>query len=334
MRGSNYNHLYYFWTVAREGSLTRAAQVLHLTPQTISSQLRVLEDALGVRLFTRSGRNLVLTEAGRLALGFADEIFRLGAEMTEALEGRRTGEALRFSVGVVDVVPKPVAYRLLEPALNLPDQPVRILCREGKLDALLADIAIHKLDMVLADTPLGGALNVRAFNHPLGECGITFFAAPELAARLREGFPGSLEDAPMLIPAESTALRGALMHWLDQQGIRPRIVGELEDRALMQAFGQKGVGVFVSPSVIDREIARQYQVEPIGSTEAVRERYYAISAERRLRHPAVVAISEAARLDIFRSGEIAYPGAGGLVTALWPSLSGGGPGDEPPTSVR
>jgi LysR family transcriptional activator of nhaA len=259
---------------------------------------------LGVRLFDRSGRALVLTESGRLALGFADEIFRLGAEMSEALKGRRTGEALPFSVGVVDVVPKPVAYRLLEPALNLPGQPVRILCREGKLDALLADIAIHKLDMVLADTPLGGAHNVRAFNHPLGECGVTFFAAPSLAARLRPGFPASLEDAPMLIPAEGTALRGALMHWLDRHGIRPRIAGELEDRALMQAFGQKGVGVFVSPSVIDREIAVQYQVEPIGSTEEVRERYYAISAERRLRHPAVLAISEAARADIFRAAPV------------------------------
>ncbi len=301
MRGNNYNHLYYFWVVAREGSLTRAARTLHLTPQTISSQLRGLEEVLGVELFDRSGRNLVLTESGRLALGFADEIFRLGAEMSEALKGRRTGQALQFSVGVVDVVPKPVAYRLLEPALNLPGQPVRILCREGKLDALLADIAIHKLDMILADRPLGGTHNVRAFNHPLGECGITFFAAPRLAEGLREGFPASLQGAPVLIPAESTTLRGALLHWLDRQGIRPRITGELEDRALMQAFGQKGVGVFVSPSVIDQEIASQYQVEPIGSTDEVRERYYAISAERRLRHPAVVAISEAARTDLFQA---------------------------------
>jgi LysR family transcriptional activator of nhaA len=301
VRGSNYNHLYYFWTVAREGTVTGAAQALHLTPQTISSQLRVLEESLGAPLFARSGRHLVLTDTGRLAFGYADEIFRLGAEMTEAIKGRSTGRPLQFSVGVVDVVPKPVAYRLLEPALHLPDQPVRILCREGKLDALLADIAIHKLDMVLADTPLGSALNVRAFNHPLGECGITFFAAPALAARCRDGFPQSLADVPMLVPAETTALRGALMHWFDQQGIRPQIVGELEDRALMQAFGQAGVGVFMSPSVIDKEIARQYEVEPVGGTAEVRERYYAISAERRLRHPAVLAVSQAARLDIFRA---------------------------------
>jgi LysR family transcriptional activator of nhaA len=174
-------------------------------------------------------------------------------------------------VGVVDVVPKAVAYRLLEPALRLPE-PVRILCREGKLDALLADIAIHKLDMVLADTPIGSALNVRAFNHPLGECGITFFAIPGVAARYREGFPQSLHQAPMLVPAESTALRGALMHWLDRLGIRAQIVGEFEDRALMQAFGQAGVGVFMSPSVIDAQTARQYGVEPIGSTHEVRPR--------------------------------------------------------------
>ena len=298
MRGSSYNHLYYFWTVAREGGVARAAEVLHLTPQTVSSQLKVLEDSLGTRLFSRSGRNLVLTDSGRLALTFADEIFRLGAEMSESLKGRASGRPLQFSVGVVDVVPKLVAYRLLEPAQHLGES-VRILCREGKLDALLADIALHKLDMVLADTPLGGTVNVRAFNHPLGECGISFFAAPTLAARYRNGFPGSLQDAPMLVPAESTALRGALMHWLDQLGIRPHIVGEFEDRALMHAFGQSGVGVFMSPSVIDAEIARQYGVEPIGSTVEVRERYYAISAERRLRHPAVVAVSQAARLEMF-----------------------------------
>ncbi|MCF1184217.1 transcriptional activator NhaR [Marichromatium gracile] len=300
MRGSNYKHLYYFWMVAKEGGVVRAAEALHLTPQTISGQLRVLEEQLGTRLFDRRGRGLTLTETGRLAFNFADEIFRLGAEMEEALQGRTSGRPLQFTVGVVDVVPKMVAYRLLEPALHLAE-PVRIHCREGKLEALLADIAVHKLDMVLADTPLAGALNVRAFNHPLGECGITFFAAPALAARYRAGFPQSLHQAPMLVPALNTALRGALMQWLDQLDIRPRIVGEFEDRALMQAFGQAGVGVFVSPSVIAEETRRQHGVETIGATEAVRERYYAISAERRLRHPAVVAVSQAARLELFQA---------------------------------
>lgn len=298
MRGNSYNHLYYFWTVAREGGVARAAAVLHLTPQTISSQLKVLEDGLGVRLFDRSGRKLVLTEAGHLALSFAEDIFRLGTEMSAVLKGRSSGRPLQFSVGVVDVVPKLVAYRLLEPSLHL-EEPVRILCREGKLDTLLADLAVHKLDMVLADTPLGGTVHVRAFNHPLGECGIRFFGAPDLAARYRPGFPHSLHDAPMLVPVEGTALRGALMHWFDGQGIRPRITGEFEDQALIQAFGQSGVGVFVSPSVIAAEIAQQHGVEPIGDTREVRERYFAITTERRLRHPAVVAVSQAARLELF-----------------------------------
>lgn len=298
MRGNSYNHLYYFWTVAREGGVGRAAEVLHLTPQTISSQLKVLEESLGAPLFDRSGRKLVLTDAGRLALGFAEEIFRLGNELSEAMKGRSTGRPLQLSVGVVDVVPKLVAYRLLEPALKL-DEPVRLLCREGKLEILLADLALHKLDMVLADTPLAGAVSLRAFNHPLGDCGITFFATPALAARYRPGFPESLHGAPMLIPAEGSALRGALMHWLDRLGVRPRIVGEFEDQALMQAFGQSGVGVFMSPSVIDAEIAAQHRVESIGATTEVTERYYVISTERRLRHPGVVAVSQAARVELF-----------------------------------
>lgn len=298
MRGINYNHLYYFWTVAKEGSVARAGEALHLTPQTISGQLHVLEESLGGKLFTRSGRNLVLTDMGRLALSYADEIFRLGAEMEDVLEGRMSGQPLQFTVGIVDVVPKMIAYRLLEPALQLPE-PVRIVCREGKLDNLLADIAVHKLDMVLADTPIGTTANVRAFNHLLGECGITFFAARELAANYRSRFPKSLRDAPMLLPAINTALRGALMQWLDQLNIRPRVAGEFEDSALMNAFGQAGVGVFIAPSVIEQEVTRQYDVEPIGRTDQVRERFYAISAERRLRHPAVVAVSNAARMEVF-----------------------------------
>ncbi|MGA7801011.1 MAG: transcriptional activator NhaR [Gammaproteobacteria bacterium] len=298
MQGMNYNHLYYFWTVAKEGGIAAACEQLHLTPQTISGQLRVLEEALGAKLFDRAGRRLVLTDTGRVAFNYADEMFRLGAEMTEVLEGRVSGQPLPFTVGIVDVVPKMIAYRLLEPALHL-SEPVHIVCREGKLDALLADIALHKLDIVIADTPVGTTLNVRAFNHLLGECGVTFFAARTLATRYRRRFPESLADAPMLLPTTSTAVRGALMQWLDQQGIRPRIVGEFDDSALMNAFGQRAVGVFVAPSVVEREITRQYDVRPIGRTDRVRERYYAISAERRLRHPAVVAVSQAARAELF-----------------------------------
>lgn len=298
MRGLNYNHLYYFWTVAREGSIAKAAQVLHLTPQTISEQLQNLEETLQSKLFSRTNRKLVLTDTGHLALSYADEIFRLGAEMGDVLKGRSGSQPLPFSVGIVDVVPKLIAYRLLEPALSLPE-PVRIVCREGKLEALLADVAVHKLDMILADTPISTAVNVRAFNHLLGECGITFFAARNQADDLRAGFPHSLNDTALLLPAPTSALRGALMQWLDRQEIHPRIAGEFEDSALMSAFGQAGVGVFIGPNVIAPEIIRQYDVEAIGHTDQIKERFFAISTERRLRHPAVVAVSEAARLELF-----------------------------------
>ena len=298
LRDLNYNHLYYFWRVAKEGGVARAAAVLHLTPQTVSGQLRTLETAAGAKLFARTGRRLVLTDTGRLTFDYADDIFRIGAELKEALEGRTGGRPLPFTVGIVDVVPKIIAYRLLEPALRLP-QPVRIVGREGKLDALLADLAGHKLDMVLADSPLGAAANVRAFNHLLGECGIVFFAAHKLAPAFRRRFPQSLHGAPLLLPAANTAVRGALMQWLDRRDIRPRIAGEFDDSALMKAFGQAGAGAFVAPSVIEREVMRQYDVRPVGRTDEVRERFYAISAERKLRHPAVVAVNDAARLELF-----------------------------------
>lgn len=298
MRGLNYNHLYYFWTVAREGGVARAAATLHLTPQTVSAQLRALEEALGGKLFSRAGRRLALTDTGRRALDYADDIFRLGAEMRDALAGRAGGQPLPFTVGIVDAVPKMIAYRLLEPALRL-REPVRIVCREGKLDALLADLAVHKLDMVLADSPLGAGVNVRAFNHLLGECGVAFFAARKLAAAYRRRFPQSLDGAPLLLPAANTAVRGALMQWLDRRNIRPRVVGEFEDSALMKAFGQAGVGAFVAPDAIEREVVRQYDVRTIGRIDEVRERFYAISAERKLRHPAVVAVNDAARLELF-----------------------------------
>jgi len=298
MRGINYNHLYYFWMVAKEGGVARAAQVLHLTPQTISGQLRILEHTLGGKLFTQVGRSLVLTDLGRLAFGYADEIFRLAAEMEDVLEGQAGDRPLQFTVGVVDVVPKMIAYRLLEPALHLP-QPVHIICREGKLDQLLADIATHKLDMVLADAPISPGTHTRAFNHLLGECGISFFAAAGLITRYGNVFPQVLAAAPLLLPTTNTALRGALMQWLDQQHIRPHVVGEFDDSSLMNAFGQAGVGMFIGPSAIEQDIVQKYQVQILGRTERARERFYAISPERRLRHPAVVAVSEAARLELF-----------------------------------
>lgn len=298
MRGINYNHLYYFWIVAKEGSIARASEVLHLTPQTISEQLHVLEDSLKTKLFSKAGRRLVLTETGRLTLNYADEMFRLGAEMTDVLKGRTGGRLLPLSVGVVDVVPKMIAYRLLEPALHL-SEPVRIICREGKLGDLLTELAMHRLDMVLADTPLAAGTHVRAFNHFLGECGITFFSARELAPGFQLHFPQSLSSAALLLPASGTALHGALMQWLNHYDLRPRIAGEFEDSALMSAFGQAGAGVFIAPSVIEQEIVRQYEVAAIGRTDEVRERFYSISTERKLRHPALIAVSEAARHGLF-----------------------------------
>ncbi|MEW5755302.1 MAG: transcriptional activator NhaR [Pseudomonadota bacterium] len=294
----NYKHLHYFWVVAREGSIVKASKLLHLTPQTISSQLGLLEDAIGAKLFAKSGRNLILTEAGRVAMGYAEEIYGLGDELMDVLRHRLDGRPMPFSVGVVDVVPKLIAARLLEPALELPES-MRIICHEDKLENLLADLAVHKLDMVLADGPMRSTLNVRAFNHMLGECGSSFFAAPDLAKQLRREFPQSLDQIPILLPMPGTTLRDTLTQWCAEKQITPTIAGEFDDGALMKTFGQAGAGVFCAPSVIEREVVQQYKVQVIGRTEEVRERFYAITTERRLKHPAVVAISEAAKRRLF-----------------------------------
>ncbi len=295
----NYKHLRYFWVVAREGSIARAARILHLTPQTISGQLSLFEKSLGTKLFIRSGRSQVLTEAGHTALEYADDIFLLGAELEDQLNSRPAGRPLRFSVGITDVVPKLIAHRLLEPALQLAE-PVQIICREGKLDNLLAEIAIHKLDMLLTDRPISPGTNVRAFNHLLGECGTTFFAAPRLAHRCRDSFPASLHSAPLLLPTRETAIRNSLTQWFDELQIHPGVMGEFDDSALMKTFGQAGVGIFTAPTVIENEVTRQYKVEAIGRADSVREQFYAISAERKLKHPAVIAIRDTARQQVFR----------------------------------
>jgi LysR family transcriptional activator of nhaA len=294
----NYHHLLYFWTVAREGSIAKAGEKLRLAQPTISGQLRALEESLGHKLFTKQGRGLALTEFGRLVYRYADEIFSIGKELTEAVKGRPSGRPVRFVVGISEAVPKLVAYRLLEPALRLPE-PVRMVCREDKSERLLADLAVHDLDIVLTDAPASPAVKVRAYNHLLGECGVTFFASAELAARLRGKFPGSLDGAPMLMPSGEAAVRRGLDEWLDQKGLRPEVVGEFDDSALMKAFGQAGIGVFAAPSVIEAAVKRQYGVRVVGRAAEVRERFYAISVERRLKHPAVVAISETARHETF-----------------------------------
>lgn len=295
----NYKHLHYFWVVAKEGGIARASERLHLTPQTISGQLSLLEDNLGEALFNRVGRNLELTETGRLALSYADEIFSLGSELEGVVRNLPAGRPLVFKVGVADVVPKSIAYRLLAPALQLPE-PVRIVCRENNIDALLAELALHQIDLVIADSPIPQGVNVRGYNHQLGECGISFFAVPKLAGKLTMNFPHSLKGAPLLLPSEMTVVQGKLFKWFDKLHIHPRIVGEFDDSALMKAFGQAGTGVFIAPTPIAAEVEKQYGVVIIGQTEEVREQFYAISVERKISHPAVVAITETAREWLFR----------------------------------
>ncbi len=294
----NYHHLRLFWAVAHEGNLTRASWNLHLTPQTVSTQIHNLEDSIGEKLFQRSGRNLVLTDAGRVALRYADDIFTTGQELVETLRGQPSGRPLRLVIGIAEVLPKLVAHHLIEPALQM-DEPVRIICREGTSEKLLADLAVHAVDMVLSDSPIPPAVSVRAYNHLLGKCGVAFMARAPLATKLRKGFPKSLDAAPALLPSESAVLRRDLDGWFDGLGIQPAVAGEFDDSALLKVFGQAGAGFFAIPSVIAAEVGRQYQVERIGTTEEVTEQFYAISVERRVSNPAVAAICDAARSELF-----------------------------------
>jgi LysR family transcriptional activator of nhaA len=290
----NYKHLHYFWAVAKQGGVSRASEHLHLTPQTISGQISLLEDSLGEALFSKVGRNLELTETGRLVLSYADEIFSLGGELEDTVRNLPSGRPLVFKVGIVDVVPKTIAYRLLAPALQLENN-VRIICKENNLESLLAELALHRIDMVLADSPIPTSLNIRGFSHSLGECGISFLAKPEIADSLQQPFPQSLNGAPLLLPSEINQMQGRLLYWLDSLHIHPQIIGEFDDSALMKAFGQAGTGIFICPTAIANENMQQYGVSLIGSTEEVREHFYAISVERKISHPAVTAITETAR---------------------------------------
>ena len=297
MYSLNYQHLKYFWAVSRHGNLTRASAELLLTPQTVSTQIRDLEKGLGVELFSREGRRLVLTDIGRVVYRYADEIFNIGREIQDVVRGL-PGRAMYLAVGVADVVPKLIAYHLIEPAIQLKEQ-IHVICREGRTDRLLAELAIHKLDVVLSDAPIPPAVKIRAYNHLLGESQVTFMASDRLARNCRKGFPESMNGAPILLPAEGTTLRGTLEQWFDSLEIRPMVVGEFEDSALLNAFGQSGVGVFAVPSVIQDEVGRQYGVEPIGVVEGIVERFYAISLERKVRHPAVAAVCIAAKSVLF-----------------------------------
>jgi LysR family transcriptional activator of nhaA len=294
----NYHHLLYFWTVAREGSIVRACAKLHLTQPTISGQLRALEKALGTRLFDRVGRGLVLTDTGRVVYRYADEIFSLGRDLQDSLNGRLPGRGLRLLVGVADTLPKEIAYQLLEPVLHL-SEPVQVICDHGKPEYLLTQLAMNALDVVLADAPVSPTMKVRAFNHLLGESGLSFMGAPGLASAYRRGFPHSLSGAPFLLPAENTVLRRSLEQWFDAQGIRPFVRGEFAEPGLLKVFGQKGTGIFAVRTAVEGETQRQYKVRLVGRVESIRERFYAISLQRKLKHPAVVAITEAAREKLF-----------------------------------
>ncbi|CAM4155511.1 transcriptional activator NhaR [Corallococcus sp. ZKHCc1 1396] len=293
----NYHHLLYFWTVARAGSIAKASEELHLAQPTISTQIKLLEESLGHQLFERKGRKLVLSDVGRTVMRYADEIFRLGNELKNVVSGLPTGQQLRLNVGVLDVIPKLVAEQLLKPALDAGPS-LRIICRESPLPQLLAQLALHELDVVLADAPGSEPVSVRSFNHLLGKCGVTFFAAAPLA-HLRKDFPRSLDGAPMLLPSEESSVRRSLDLWFERRGVRPLIAGDFDDSALLQAFGQKGHGIFAMPSIINEEVQRQFNVTAIGHTDEIEQCFYAITVERRLRHPAVVAIAEAARSHIF-----------------------------------
>lgn len=294
MEWLNYHHLLYFWTVVRAGSIHRASEELRVSPPAISAQLKVLEAQLGEQLLTRSGRRLVLTETGRTVFGYAEDIFTLGRELLDVVKNRPIGRPLRLLVGVVDVMPKVVVQTLLEPALRLRET-VRIVCREASSDQLIGRLATHELDVVLSDSPVDPALKIRAYSHLLGECGVLFVAGAKVAAHYRRKFPESLDGAPMLLPTDNTALRRNLDFWFESKGIRPLILGEFEDYALLRAFGEGGVGVFPLPAIVGGQIHRQKRLRTIGITHDVRTQFYAISAERKLQHPAVVAIRDAAK---------------------------------------
>ncbi len=287
----NYHHLFYFWTVVREGSIAAACRKLLLSPATISAQLRELEDALGEKLFKRVGRSLAPTEFGRLAARYADEIFGLGQEFLDVAKGRTLETSLRFRLGVDDVLPKLVVARVLEAAFRLP-QAVRLVCVEGTQTQLLPQLAVHDLDLVLSDAPADPSIKVRTFSHLLGASGITVCAAPALARRLGKGFPASLDGAPALLPTVNTSLRRALDEWFESVGVRPRIVAEFEDLALLNACGHRGTGFFAVPDVVADEITAGDGIRAIGRLTKARERLYAISVERRVKHPAAVALAE------------------------------------------
>lgn len=298
MEWLNYHHLLYFWTVAKKGSLRAASESLHVSQPSISAQLQSLEASLGQRLFQPAGRGKVLTEAGQMVLSYADEIFTIGGELLNAVKNRPTTRAPRLNVGISDSFPKLAAYEILKPVFALP-QPMHLICHEGKITDLIAQLAVHRLDAVLADEPASSSHNLRAFNHLLGRSGVSFCAAPTLAPLLRKGFPRSLHGAPALMPSEHTPMRRALENWLRRQRIQPVVLGEFDDAALMKVMACEGAGFLAVPSVMADDAVRRYGFEVIGATTQCQVEFYAITAERRLAHPGVLLIAEQASKHIF-----------------------------------
>lgn len=298
MQWLNYHHLLYFWMVVREGSITRAAEKLFVSQPTVSGQLRELERAVGQRLYEKVGRELRLTDTGRLMFEYAEEIFTTGQELMQRLKGHKGSRSLTFCVGIPDVMPKLIAARLIEPVLKL-SEPVRLICREGKLSELLIDLALHRLDVVLSDSQVGSQANIRAFNHPLGECSICLLAAPEICERYRKDFPYSLNDAPLLMPAESTVLRRTVSHWLSKLGVEVQVVAEIEDSALMKVLASRGLGIVPVPQAVADDAMRQHDLRMLGVVPDAKVHFYAITVERKVTHPAVLAVSEAAAKGLF-----------------------------------
>lgn len=299
MQRLNYQHLLYFWQVARQGTVAQAARRLHLAQSTLSGQINAFQQVLGERLFVKRGRRLELTEAGRVAYRYADEIFSLGREFVETLRGQIGGRPVRLVVGVLDALPKSMVERLLRPAFAV-EKGIRVVCREDRsLEGFLADLAVYDVDLILSDSPARPGLPIKLFNHLLGESGTTFFAAGPIASRLRTGFPASLDGEPLLLPGRAAAVRGAVEQWLEERGIHPQVAVEVDDSALRDLLGEVGRGVFAAASVAEPELRRRYQVEVVGRAEEVRQRFYAITAERRIRNPAVRAITEGARREVF-----------------------------------
>lgn len=290
----NFKHLHYFWMVAKQGSVVKASESLHVTPQTISGQIQHLEQSFGQALFEKAGRGLQLTDAGKLVLSYADDIFALGDELEDRMQHADVDAPVVLRIGITDSVPKTIASRILQPALNMHER-VRLVCRESSQENLLAEMALHKLDMVLADGPIPSNLGIRGYNHKLGSSSVSFLAARTLADTLEDDFPICLDGQSILIPSEGSQIHMPLLHWFQTQHVTPRITGEFDDSALMKAFGRDGAGIFVVPSAISDDVCEQFDAKELGRTEALNESFYVIANDRHLSNPAIEFIVDKAR---------------------------------------